>query len=166
MLARITAFACFIAAIAAPAFAGDDALSDTYRSMSENGAALQSRAEAAMAGDASKQDLEALLAHFSITAAKAGEAIDANNGPHDLGCIYRGMAADARLQADRLKDGAQAEDAMRTAAALGSDAVLVTPEAGTKGAQEDPYAGLPMSCPVEQGEMTAAQLSAYFTEQP
>lgn len=166
MLARITALSCLIAALAAPALAEDGALSETYRAMSENGAALQSRAEAAMAGDASKQDLEALLAHFSITAAKSAEAIDANGGPKDLGCIYRGMAADAKLQADRLKDGAEAQDAMQTVAALGSDAVLVTPETETKAAQEDPYAGLPMSCPMAKGEMTAAQLSAYFTEQP
>ncbi len=165
MLARITALSCLITALAAPALAEDGALSAAYRAMSENGAALQSRAEAVMAGDASKQDLEALLAHFSITAAKAGEAIDANNGPHDLGCIYRGMAADAKLQAGRLKHGAKAEDAMQTVAALGSDAVLVTPGTGAE-QTEDPYAGLPMSCPVEAGAMTAAQLSAYFTEQP
>lgn len=166
MLARLTAFAIIAATIAAPAFAGDGALSQAYRSMSENGAALESRAEAVMAGEASRQDLEALLAHFSITAAKAGEAIDTHDGPKDLGCIYRGMAADAKLQADRLKDGAQAKDAIKTVAALGSDAVLVTPEPETKAAGEDPYAGLPMSCPMAEGEMSAAQLSAYFTEQP
>ncbi|WP_022699076.1 hypothetical protein [Euryhalocaulis caribicus] len=161
MFARYFAAAALLVFAAVPAWAGNDPLNETYQSMSNAGAALRADAEAVQTGDSSAEALLTRLSDFAQTASAAGAAIDANEGPHDLGCIYRGMAADAALQADRLRGG-EKDDAIETVRLLGDDAVLVTPE--TEAETQDPT-GMPMgSCPVEK--MSADQLSAYFTEQP
>lgn len=172
MFARIIAAAALSVALAVPAWADSAAdtdvsvaLAPTYQSMSKAGADLRARAASLQSGKATSDALMTQLSEFAQTAAAAGAAIDANAGPHDLGCIYRGMAEDAGRQARRLNEGAEVEDAVETVRLLGNDAVLVTPETKAEMAQTADPTGIDMgTCPL--AEISADQLAAYFTEQP
>lgn len=52
------------------------------------------------------------LDKFARTSATLGKWIDATDGPHDLGCIFRGMKVEASTQAEAL-DMARENDAKR-----------------------------------------------------
>lgn len=71
------------------------------------------------------------IADFSDMAADLSKRLDVANGPTDLACIYRGMAADAlsRLQALQSAENAGAQAAiLNEMQALFEDAIVVTPQ--------------------------------------
>jgi len=146
MLKQIAAISVVIALSAAPAAHAAPNLDTAYRAMIQAGQALGEAREAYQSGAAGLDGLLAELERFGAAAQTASQAMDAHDGPADLRCIYRGMAADAADQRDRLARG-EADAALETLAYLAEDAVLVTPEAAAE--EDDPYAALggEMTCP-------------------
>lgn len=62
------------------------------------------------------------LARFAVTADRLGAWIDETGRPHDLGCIFRGMADEAELQLGALSVPASRSAALRRLATMFNDA--------------------------------------------
>lgn len=100
-----------IAAIAAPAAADQP---EAFISFAQG---LQSEAEAQ--GDAAaSEDFLAHTAQFSRDARALADWIQAHNGPVDLPCIFRGMAADVEARAHALTSASTREARAREYASL------------------------------------------------
>lgn len=64
-------------------------------------------------------DIYALDIHrFGRTSSELARWIDQSDGPEDLGCIFRGMAAEARDQLNALEDSSAAEDTRKSLSRL------------------------------------------------
>lgn len=99
------------------------------------------RAQALVPGDAVLDGLDAL----ALGAARHARAIDAAGGASDLGCIFRGMSADAASWPETLGAAERAADqarAYREIARLASHAARLV--------QEDIRSGAPAPCPMSQ----------------
>ncbi len=91
------------------------------------------------------------IERFSVTASRLGQWIDTSNGASDLGCIFRGMAAEGEVQLNTL-DGAHASDtardALRRLAAMFADAEMIALASTYRRAGLDANrASVPQSCP-------------------
>ena len=75
------------------------------------------------------------LDKFARTSASLGKWIDATDGPHDLGCIFRGMKVEASTQAEAL-DIATENDAKRATlkrlASMFADADMISEAASRR----------------------------------
>jgi len=81
-------------------------------------------------GDSPDFALQYLLdvQRFAATATRLGSWIDRSSGAKDLGCIFRGMAAEGEVQLDTLDsadDTATTREALRRLATMFSDAEMV-----------------------------------------
>jgi len=68
------------------------------------------------------------IERFSSTATKLGTWIDTSEGAQDLGCIFRGMAAEGQLQLETLDTAAdltKSREALRRLATMFADAELI-----------------------------------------
>ncbi|MCC5995165.1 MAG: hypothetical protein JJU18_02180 [Oceanicaulis sp.] len=95
-------------------------------------------AQAPEPGDRVLEGLDAL----ALAAARHARTIDADGGASDLGCIFRGMSADAAAWSGRLGAASSAADqarAYRGIARLAGQAVIL--------AAEDIHSGPPGPCP-------------------
>lgn len=102
------------------------------------------------------------LARFAVAADRLGAWIDATGRPHDLGCIFRGMADEAELQLGQLETPGARESALRRLTTLFYDAENLALAASYTDAGSDGAEGsAPASCPAN----SAAALQ-YLTEQP
>ena len=99
------------------------------------------------------------LMRFAVTADRLGAWIDATGRPHDLGCIFRGMADEAELQLSQLQTPSTRTAALRRLATMFNDAenIGLAASYAQSGAETD----APMSCPANP--VAALQ---YLTEQP
>lgn len=91
----------------------------------EKAAELYQTALALREGAEQTAGFEAEIARFSVTASRLAGWIDDENGPADLGCIFRGMAAEAESQLEAL-DAGKTEDALERLTPMFSDAELVS----------------------------------------
>lgn len=75
------------------------------------------------------------LDKFARTSAQLGKWIDATDGPHDLGCIFRGMHVEANTQGEALDVADTAEmrrAAMTRLATMFSDAEMISAAASQR----------------------------------
>jgi len=65
---------------------------------------------------------------FGRTSADLAQWVDASEGPNDLGCIFRGMAAESELQLSALEDGVEDRpnrENLRRLASMFADAEMI-----------------------------------------
>ncbi len=112
-------------------------------------------------GEAATSRYEDEIARFSTTSARLAEWIDAENGPEDLGCIFRGMAQEAETQLLALESD-QRGQALERLTVMFSDAEMVA--AAAIAADRNPRE----ASPSQAGTCPARPLSRtqYLTEQP
>lgn len=101
------------------------------------------------------------LARFSVTASRLASWIDSENGPSDLGCIFRGMAGESETQLDALETGNRA-NALQRLTLMFSDAELVSAASIQAIRRDAPDAGK------QSASCAARPLShdQYFTDLP
>ncbi|MHA6289091.1 hypothetical protein [Maricaulis sp. CAU 1757] len=136
-MSRLLTSLALAAALTAPALAGPgQELADLAADIEQEaqGRAAQARARpAAPAPEMAPGDpLVAQLEQFTVQAVLLGRAVDDAGGPEDLGCIFRGMAADAdaRLRAvSDAEDGAAEARAYDAIVTLMGQAVQLAPAA-------------------------------------
>lgn len=147
-------------AFAVPAALADEA--DLAREWGAKAGFLYEDTAAGLQSGALPPHYEDDLMRFAVTADRLGTWIDATGRPHDLGCIFRGMADEAELQLDQLQEPTAREGALRRLATLFNDAENIGLAASyAQPGAEGPEVGAPMSCPANPG--AALQ---YLTEQP
>ncbi|WP_084395624.1 hypothetical protein [Henriciella aquimarina] len=105
-------------------------------------------------------DYEIEIGRFAMTATRLGHWIDGNEGPSDLGCIFRGMAEEGEVQLDALS-GADSTRAKRQSlvrlATMFSDAEAIAVAAQYANRHDGPAAELDaVSCPVSADAARAA----------
>lgn len=106
---------------------------------------------------------EAEIARFSVTASRLAGWIDHEGGPADLGCIFRGMAAEAESQLEALDAGKTAV-ALERLTLMFSDAELVSAAAIQAVSRETQHVGA--GAGVETCRTRPMARRQYFTEQP
>ncbi|MEM5517925.1 hypothetical protein WNY37_13285 [Henriciella sp. AS95] len=106
-------------------------------------------------------EYETEIVRFAHAAAKLGSWIDGNNGPSDLGCIFRGMAQEGEVQLDALYDAqspVQTRESLVRLATMFSDAEIIAVAAVYSADHDTPAApaGIVASCPVSPASSFAA----------
>lgn len=77
------------------------------------------------------------IGRFAVMAGRLGSWIDGNDGPSDLGCIFRGMAQEGETQLTALDTAATADEthaALKRLATMFSDAEVIAAAASRSGA--------------------------------
>lgn len=80
------------------------------------------------------------IGRFSVMAGRLGAWIDGNDGPSDLGCIFRGMAEEGETQLTALDEAATADEthaALKRLATMFSDAEAIAAAAAHSGGEAD-----------------------------
>ena len=103
---------------------------------------------------------ETEIERFAYAATQLGRWIDGNDGPSDLGCIFRGMAEEGVLQLDALEEAGNARDtrdSLLRLAVMFSDAEVIAAAATQSALRATPAldSGL-ASCPVNTAAAKAA----------
>lgn len=146
------ALAVSLQAAASPELAGE---------WGQKAARLHQQTVAMRAGAPAPDGFEDELARFSVTSARLASWIDSQEGPADLGCIFRGMAGEAEAQLVALESGGRA-GALDRLIAMFSDAELVSAAAIRAVSRDDQTgADAPGTCPAHP-----FRRDQYFTEQP
>ena len=150
VLLRILTISLFLSAGPALAYNDPAPLAQAGEALAESAAILrdEARNRAATAAQTPAAPAQRLgvedpfrfeLEMFAADAMRLSRQIDAEGGPQDLRCIFRGMSADAEARLDALDAagdaGAQAR-IYREVAALMNDAALIAPDL----AEDDPEA--------------------------
>ena len=123
-----------------------------------------------VSGEALPEDLEAGLERFGRTATRlAGSGTDSAPLPTDLGCIFRGMAEETRVQLEAIHKARTSTDAAAARKRLLSmldDAKAVSQSAEL--AMLEGGVSVPPSSPSEETSCGAAKLDfdQYLSEQP
>lgn len=106
-------------------------------------------------------DYEVEVERFALAAGKLGHWIDGNDGPSDLGCIFRGMAEEGEVQLDALYDAATPSETRQSLVRLAtmfSDAEIIAVAAVHSADHDAPAAtgSVSTSCPVSAAAAKAA----------
>ena len=153
--ALAAATAVLAAAGAAYAGPGADLARDAVQIQAEAGLradALSRQPGAAAQAPDPDDDLIYAIEQFSADALRLSRFIDASGGSADLGCIFRGMSADAEARLNALIDAERASEqarVWRAIALLMEDAAVIAPDADAEtdaGAEETANAP-PLACP-------------------
>lgn len=86
------------------------------------------------------QQYETGVERFSVMAGRLGSWIDGNDGPSDLGCIFRGMAEEGEVQLmalDAADDMDAEHDSLKRLATMFSDAESIAAAASHAGTTDD-----------------------------
>lgn len=157
ILVILAALAAPLYAAASPGLAGDWGIkaSGLYEETAELIAELDTDAQASI-----PQSYEIEIERFAVAASQLGSWVDGNDGPSDLGCIFRGMAEEGSVQLEALE---QAETPSQTRASLVrlatmfSDAEVIAIAAIHADDHETPaVSSNRMSCPVNADMARAA----------
>ncbi|MCI4645746.1 MAG: hypothetical protein MRY64_13280 [Hyphomonadaceae bacterium] len=152
-------FAALCLAALAPAALADEILAREWGA--EAGHLYEETAEV-LNGAALPARYEDELVRFAVTADRLGNWIDATDRPHDLGCIFRGMADEAEVQLHMLHLPGARQRALRRLATLFHDAEsLALAAAYSDGQSHIASEDEPASCPVNP-----EAVHQYLTEQP
>ena len=103
---------------------------------------------------------ETEIERFAYAATQLGRWIDGNDGPSDLGCIFRGMAEEGVVQLDALEEAETARETRNSLlrlAVMFSDAEVIAAAATQSALRATPAldSGL-ASCPVNTAAAKAA----------
>ncbi len=154
---RVVAIISLAFAVAMPASASPELASDWGKKAAE----LYDQTVAIREGERAPARYNDELARFSVTASRLARWIDAEGGPADLGCIFRGMADESEAQLGALESGRK-DVAIDRLTLMFSDAELISAasiRAVTRNARgADDMTG---SCPARP--MSRDQ---YFTDHP
>lgn len=106
-------------------------------------------------------EFEVEIGRFAVTATNLGHWVDGNDGPSDLGCIFRGMAEEGEVQLTALyeaEDPAQTRKSLIRLAAMFSDAEIIAAAAMHASDHDGPAlaAGTEVSCPANTAAAHAA----------
>ncbi|MEQ9315633.1 MAG: hypothetical protein RLN72_07260 [Henriciella sp.] len=106
-------------------------------------------------------DYEVEIERFALAAGKLGSWIDGNDGPSDLGCIFRGMAEEGVVQLDALYEAGSPADTRASLVRLAtmfSDAEVIAVAAIHSSGHEAPAVSniAAASCPVSAAAAKAA----------
>ncbi len=120
--------------------------------------------EAVEAGDnpAIPSDYETGIARFALAATNLGSWIDGNDGPSDLGCIFRGMAQEGEVQLDALETADNRQDmhaSLKRLATMFSDAEIIAAAASASAGNDTPAKapdGVMASCAASSDAANAA----------
>lgn len=105
------------------------------------------------------QAFEVEIERFSYAATRLGQWVDGNDGPSDLGCIFRGMAEEGVVQLDALDtaDTARAKrDSLVRLASMFSDAEVIAVAASGAARHGTPAVESAGKCPASAGAARAA----------
>ena len=145
------------AAMASPDLAGDWGIkaADLHAETSGLIETIDETGEAAIT-----EDYEIEIARFATAATRLGRWIDGNDGPSDLGCIFRGMAEEGEVQLDALFEAETARETRKSLvrlAAMFSDAEVIAVAAAHSSDHQTPalHSGA-ASCPASGAAARAA----------
>lgn len=99
------------------------------------------------------------IERFAYAATRLGHWIDGNDGPSDLGCIFRGMAEEGVVQLDALSDAGTARakrDSLVRLAAMFSDAEVIAVAAAQSAGRGTPAITDAGICPASAKAARAA----------
>lgn len=104
---------------------------------------------------------EVEIGRFAVMAGRLGSWIDGNDGPSDLGCIFRGMAQEGEVQLDALDSAsnqAEIETGLKRLATMFSDAEIIAAAAAQSDGEDVPVAARPTatSCAANPEAMRTA----------
>ena len=153
----LAALALPFSASASPELAGDWGVkaADLREETADLIAKLDTSGHAAI-----KPSYEIEIERFAYAATRLGQWIDGNDGPSDLGCIFRGMAEEGVVQLDALSIAINAKskrESLVRLAAMFSDAEVIA-LAATHSSQRDVPAvqSIAASCPASASAAHAA----------
>ena len=157
ILLAIAAIALPFSASASPELAGDWGIkaADLREETAELISTLDTSGRAAI-----NPSYEIEIERFAYAATRLGQWIDGNDGPSDLGCIFRGMAEEGVVQLDALNVAVSAKskrESLVRLAAMFSDAEVIA-LAATHSSQRDVPAvqTIAASCPASATAAHAA----------
>ena len=146
-----------VTAAASPELAGDWGIkaADLHEETSGLIAAIDRTGDTAIT-----EDYEIEIARFATAATRLGRWIDGNDGPSDLGCIFRGMAEEGEVQLDALfeaESAGETRDSLVRLAAMFSDAEVIAVAASQSARFETPaLKSDAASCPASASAARAA----------
>ncbi len=156
-LAAISALAVPLCAAASPGLAGDWGIkaSGLYEETAELIADLDTGSQASI-----PQSYEVEVERFAVAASQLGSWVDGNDGPSDLGCIFRGMAEEGSVQLvalDEAKTPSQTRASLVRLATMFSDAEIIAVAAIHADDHETPAtSSARISCPANADMARAA----------
>lgn len=105
-------------------------------------------------------DFEIEIERFAMAAGRLGSWIDGNDGPSDLGCIFRGMAEEGEVQLDALSEAetprARHESLVRLATMFSDAEIIAVAATHASGHQTPAVETRAASCPASARSARAA----------
>ena len=114
-------------------------------------------------GDTIPDHYESDVARFSLSATRLARWVETEGGPHDLACIFRGMADEAELQLNALEGDTRPHAALMRLAVMFHDAegIALAAISATERDAQTVSASDASSCAANPGAVRQ-----YLTEQP